>query len=76
MTAVRPIPAADPGTRGVPARRLSDAQLAAEEAWLGARWDALHDSMEESGGHSGSPGEWIWERLGELETEAKRRRPG
>ncbi len=62
-----------PTTLNAPARMLSDAQIALEEVWLGKRWDELRDALEESGGASGSPGEWIWERMGELETEAKRR---
>lgn len=62
-----------PHTLRTPAHLLSDAQITAEEAWLGAEWDALRDAIEESGGMSGSPGKWMWERLGELKTEAKRR---
>ena len=62
-----------PNTLNMAARYLSDAQITAEEAWLGAEWDRLRDALEESGGHGGSPGEWIWERMGELETEHKRR---
>lgn len=62
-----------PHTLNVPARMLSNAQIDAEEAYLGAKWDEIQDALIESGGMSGSPCEWIWERLGELEAEARRR---
>lgn len=62
-----------PSTINKPAYMLSDAQINAEEAWLGREWDEMRDALDESGGPSGSPGEWIWERLGELETEMRRR---
>ena len=65
-----------PLTLRIPATRLSDAEIDAEEKWLGVQWDASRDALEESGGMSGAPGEWMWERLGELETEAMRRAKG
>lgn len=59
-----------PRTLNTPARMLSDAQIAAEERWLGQTWD---DIRADEDGHGGSPGEGIWERLGEIEAEARRR---
>jgi hypothetical protein len=54
-----------------PLARMTDDQLAAELKLLGDQWDESHKDEE---GHGGSPGEWIVERMGELETEQKRRR--
>jgi len=50
---------------------LSDGEIAAELADLGKKWDAFTASDDE--GHGGSPGEWMVERMDELETEQKRR---
>lgn len=62
-----------PSTLDLPASSLTDEQLAAEEAWLDKEWEDLRTALEESGGFSGSPGEWIWERSGEIETVRLRR---
>ncbi len=53
------------------ARMMTDAEIASELESLGKKWDAFRDSDDE--GHGGSPGEWMVERMGELETEQKRR---
>ena len=55
------------------AKDMTDAEISAEieKHWL--RWDKTRASVEQSGGASGSPGEWIIERLWELETERKKR---
>lgn len=55
------------------AREMTDAELLAELNVLGRKWDDLRAALEESGGASGSPGEWIYERMGEIETEQRRR---
>lgn len=54
-----------------PAKRMSDAAIATELRSLGKQWDELRQDHE---GHGGSPGEWMVERMGELEQEQKRRR--
>jgi len=51
-------------------------EILAELADLDRRWEELRKSLEESGGMSGSPGEWIVERSGELDYELRRRRDG
>lgn len=53
-----------------PAREMTDEQIAAEITELEAKWDDFRANCE---GHSGSPGEWIVERLDELDTAQKRR---
>lgn len=53
-----------------PASALSDEEIAAELDELGKKWDA---SFADDEGHSGSPGEWMVERMDELETEQRRR---
>jgi hypothetical protein len=55
---------------------MTDAELAAEDVRLGEQWVALREALEECGGASGSPGEWLYERLDEIETEMKRRGMG
>lgn len=57
-----------------PARHMKDEAIARELKRLGKRWDDLRSSDEELGG--GSPGEWMAERMDELETEQKRRAAG
>lgn len=51
---------------------MTDTELAAEFSALRAQWDAF--IAAEDDGHGGSPGEWMVERIGELETEEKRRK--
>ncbi|MGX7708021.1 hypothetical protein [Methylobacterium sp. Gmos1] len=52
---------------------MSDADLIAEDQNLAREWREMRQSLDECGGASGSPGEWLWERMGELEAELKRR---
>ncbi len=50
---------------------MTDAEIAAELSQLESAWDAFrHPDFE---GHSGSPGEWLVERMDELNTEVQRR---
>lgn len=56
-----------------PARQMSDNELDAELRELFAKWDDLRKDLEESGGMSGSPGEWLVERMDEIEAEKSRR---
>ncbi len=51
----------------------TDDQLAAELKALGDKWHEFRDGLDEDGGMAGSPGEWMIERMSELETEQKRR---
>ena len=53
------------------ASRMTDAQLVEELDELEKKFNAFRDDLDE--GHGGSPGEWITERMGELETEQVRR---
>ncbi len=53
-----------------PASVLTDEQIATELETLEREWDEFRADTE---GHSGSPGEWMVERMNELETEQKRR---
>lgn len=55
------------------AASMSDSEIANELAELNAKWDDMHRELMESGGMSGSPGEWMHERMGELEHEYSRR---
>jgi hypothetical protein len=48
---------------------LSDEKLLAEFTETAKKFDATR----EGDGHGGSPGEWAYERCGELEIEIKRR---
>lgn len=57
-----------------PASTLTDDEIISRIKYLEKKWDDLRALLEESGGSSGSPGEWIVEELGELETEQKRRK--
>lgn len=56
----------------IPARDLNDDELAAHKADMHRRIDDFF-SDDEFEGHGGSPGEWMFERLNEIETEEKRR---
>lgn len=56
-----------------PATRMTDKEIAAELETLGDRWDAFRSDLSDEG-MAGSPGEWMVERMGELEQEQKRRR--
>jgi len=57
-----------------PAKDMTDLDIARELDVLDTQVDELRSDLEESGGMSGSPGEWIYERMDELETEMRRRR--
>ena len=50
---------------------MTDDEISLELEALGKRWDAFREDDE---GHGGSPGEWMVERMGELEAEQKRRK--
>ena len=54
------------------ASEMTDAGIVIELQELENQWDAFVKSDDE--GHGGSPGEWMIERMGELETEQKRRK--
>jgi len=49
----------------------TEEELREELESIGLQWDELCSSDEELG--SGSPGEWMVERMEELETELRRR---
>lgn len=55
-------------------KKMTAAQLRGELAKLGKKWDAFRNGGDEDEGHGGSPGEWMVERMGEIETEQKRRK--
>ncbi len=55
------------------ARQMSDNDIETELRKLFAMWDELQKDLDESGGMSGSPGEWMVERMDELEGEKSRR---
>ena len=57
----------------VRAATMSDADLAAELVYREKEWDDMRAALDECGGMSGSPGEWLAERMEELEHEQKRR---
>jgi hypothetical protein len=57
----------------IPAARMTDAELAMDLALLGRLWDESRSDLDDEG-HGGSPGEWMWERMGEVEAEQKRRK--
>jgi hypothetical protein len=59
--------------RITPAKYLTDEALAKELKRLGKQWDAVR--ADDCGG-GGSPGEWLWERMGEIEHEIARRAAG
>ena len=58
---------------GVSAKEMSDGDIASEISAFQMRWDELRTAISECGGASGSPGKWLYERWGELETERERR---
>ena len=53
-----------------PARDMDDAELESTLAEVG---DVFDDFCQKCEGMAGSPGEWMVERINELETELKRR---
>lgn len=53
------------------ARDMTATELVAEHTRLCLAWDELRSDPELAGG--GSPGEWMIERIGEIETEQRRR---
>lgn len=55
------------------ARDMTVKEISDELDVLGNQWDNIRATLEESGGMSGSPGEWMVERMDELETELKSR---
>lgn len=55
-----------------PAARLSDAEISKELQALGEQWDEFRKDLGDDG-YGGSPGEWMVERIDELETEQRRR---
>jgi len=57
-----------------PASTLTEAALTDELAVLGREWDEFRAGLDEDGGMAGSPGEWMVERMDELETELRKRR--
>lgn len=56
------------------ARELTDAELRNELGSMFNRERELCEALDESGGASGSPMEWLYERWDELEAEAVKRR--
>lgn len=52
---------------------MHDLWIAAELERLDRAWIRVGEALAESGGSQGSPGEWIIERMDELETELRRR---
>ena len=55
------------------AKDMTTDAIIAERDELCAKWDDVRRELEESGGHSGSPGEWMLERLCELDQELEKR---
>ena len=53
------------------AAKMTSAELSSELRKLGKKWDRFRAGDCDGGG---SPGEWMVERMGELETEQRRRR--
>lgn len=54
----------------VPAKQMTVKQISDELDVLSQKWRDYRDGLD---GHQGSPGEWMVERMDELETELKRR---
>jgi hypothetical protein len=52
------------------ARRMTAPELVRELDRVGKEWDEFRRDLE---GMSGSPGEWLVERMDEIKTELKRR---
>lgn len=55
-----------------PAAEMTDKEIETELEKLGDQWSDLRSDPD--AGHAGSPGEWMYERMDELETERKKRR--
>ena len=55
---------------------MTDAELTSELARLNRKFDTFRRSREGEGSGGGSPGEWMTERMSELETEQERRKSG
>jgi hypothetical protein len=53
--------------------RMTTEEIWREHNFLSKKWNDLSAKYSSEDGHGGSPGEWIWERLGELEHELKKR---
>lgn len=58
--------------REKPARSMTDDELTAELARVEKLWTDMRTDPEFEG-HGGSPGEWMVERMDEIETEKRRR---
>lgn len=56
-----------------PYAKLTDAEIVSKLDELEKRWKAARDFKDDEG-MAGSPGEGIWEEMGALEHEQKRRR--
>ncbi|HYX22396.1 MAG TPA: hypothetical protein VFA98_16250 [Thermoanaerobaculia bacterium] len=52
---------------------MTTKEIRGEIELLSKEWDALRTKYDHEDGHGGSPGEWIVERLGELEHELGKR---
>jgi hypothetical protein len=57
----------------LPATQMTDQQISAELASMDLQWEELQRHLDECGGMAGSPGEHLYERTNELETEQNRR---
>lgn len=57
----------------LPAREMTTAALLEELGQWDKKFDDFRQSLDESGGMAGSPGESLYERLMELETELIKR---
>jgi len=57
-----------------PVAQITEAALADDLAALIHEFVELHMGLEESGGMAGSLGEWMVERMDEIETELRKRR--
>lgn len=55
------------------ASKMSNEEISQELARLTVEWNAFRDGLEVDDGMAGSPGEWMVERMDELETEQRRR---
>ena len=56
----------------ISASRMSDEEIASELSSLEEQWKEFHSGDDDDYG-GGSPGEWMVERMGELEQEQKKR---
>jgi len=67
-------PQANEGRVMKAARAMTDEELAAEQKKLGDEWDEFQRRLsKDDEGWGGSPGEWMSERMSELDTEQARR---